>query len=133
VPDRNVSYLIQHSAGSGKTNSIAWSAHFLADLHDAQHKKVFDSVLVVSDRNIIDQQLQEAKPDAEGHYDDFEVDRVIAGELNPNFKQSDLIAALEPVRVRLLRRYEAAQETLQIANAKQEDKALKGPFIVALH
>ena len=53
-------YLIQHSAGSGKTNSIAWSAHFLADLHDAQHKKVFDSVLVVSDRNVIDQQLQEA-------------------------------------------------------------------------
>jgi type I restriction enzyme, R subunit len=53
-------YLIQYSAGSGKTNSIAWSAHFLADLHDAQHKKVFDSVLVVSDRNVIDQQLQEA-------------------------------------------------------------------------
>lgn len=53
-------YLIQHSAGSGKTNSIAWSAHFLADLHDAQHKKVFDSVLVVSDRNVIDTQLQEA-------------------------------------------------------------------------
>lgn len=52
-------YLIQHSAGSGKTNSIAWSAHFLADLHDAQHQKVFDSVLVVSDRNVIDTQLQE--------------------------------------------------------------------------
>ncbi len=53
-------YLIQHSAGSGKTNSIAWSAHFLADLHDSQHKKLFDSVLVVSDRNVIDTQLQEA-------------------------------------------------------------------------
>ncbi|MHB8303432.1 MAG: type I restriction endonuclease subunit R [Acidobacteriaceae bacterium] len=53
-------YLIQHSAGSGKTNSIAWSAHFLADLHDAQQKKIFDSVLVVSDRNVIDQQLQDA-------------------------------------------------------------------------
>lgn len=53
-------YLIQHSAGSGKTNSIAWSAHFLADLHDTQDRKVFDSVLVVSDRNVIDTQLQEA-------------------------------------------------------------------------
>ena len=53
-------YLIQHSAGSGKTNSIAWSAHFLADLHDALHNKLFDSVLVVSDRNVIDSQLQEA-------------------------------------------------------------------------
>ena len=50
-------YLIQHSAGSGKTNSIAWSAHFLADLHDAQHNKLFDTVLVVSDRNVIETQL----------------------------------------------------------------------------
>jgi type I restriction enzyme R subunit len=53
-------YLIQHSAGSGKTNSIAWSAHFLADLHDANNKKVFDTVLVVSDRRVIDGQLQDA-------------------------------------------------------------------------
>lgn len=53
-------YLIQHSAGSGKTNSIAWTAHFLADLHDAQNNKLFDSVLVVSDRNVLDAQLQEA-------------------------------------------------------------------------
>jgi len=53
-------YLIQHSAGSGKTNSIAWTAHFFADLHDAEHRKVFDTVIVVSDRNVIDQQLQDA-------------------------------------------------------------------------
>jgi type I restriction enzyme, R subunit len=53
-------YLIQHSAGSGKTNSIAWSAHFLADLHDASDRKVFDTVLVVSDRKVIDGQLQDA-------------------------------------------------------------------------
>ena len=53
-------YLIQHSAGSGKTNSIAWTAHFLADLHDATNRKMFDSVLVVSDRTVLDAQLQEA-------------------------------------------------------------------------
>ena len=53
-------YLIQHSAGSGKTNSIAWTAHFLAELHDKKHQKLFDSVLVVSDRTVIDSQLQEA-------------------------------------------------------------------------
>jgi type I restriction enzyme R subunit len=53
-------YLIQHSAGSGKTNSIAWTAHLLSELHDADHKKVFDTVLVVSDRKVIDGQLQEA-------------------------------------------------------------------------
>lgn len=53
-------FLIQHSAGSGKTNSIAWSAHFLADLHNDQHQKLFDTVLVVSDRTVLDSQLQEA-------------------------------------------------------------------------
>ena len=53
-------YLVQHSAGSGKTNSIAWTAHFLADLHDADNKKLFDTVLVVSDRTVLDDQLQEA-------------------------------------------------------------------------
>ncbi len=53
-------YLVQHSAGSGKTNSIAWTAHFLAELHDAEHRKLFDSVLVISDRNVIDAQLQDA-------------------------------------------------------------------------
>ncbi|MBL8482334.1 MAG: type I restriction endonuclease subunit R [Rhodocyclaceae bacterium] len=58
-------YLIQHSAGSGKTNSIAWTAHFLADLHDDAHSKLFDSVLVVSDRNVLDAQLREAMFDFE--------------------------------------------------------------------
>ncbi|MBW3654507.1 MAG: DEAD/DEAH box helicase family protein [Gemmatimonadetes bacterium] len=53
-------YLIQHSAGSGKTNSIAWTAHLLSELHDAADRKVFDTVLVVSDRTVIDTQLQEA-------------------------------------------------------------------------
>lgn len=58
-------YLIQHSAGSGKTNSIAWSAHFLADLHDDKNEKLFSTVIVVSDRNVIDSQLQEALADFE--------------------------------------------------------------------
>jgi len=53
-------YLIQHSAGSGKTNSIAWTAHFLADLHDADDHKVFDTVIVISDRTVLDAQLREA-------------------------------------------------------------------------
>lgn len=53
-------YLIQHSAGSGKTNSIAWTAHFLAELHDSINTKLFDTVLVVSDRTVLDTQLQEA-------------------------------------------------------------------------
>lgn len=53
-------YLIQHSAGSGKTNSIAWAAHQLSTLHDNSGNKVFDSVIVVTDRTVLDTQLQEA-------------------------------------------------------------------------
>jgi type I restriction enzyme, R subunit len=52
-------YLIQHSAGSGKSNSIAWLAHHLAGLHDDSDRKVFDSVIVITDRLILDQQLQD--------------------------------------------------------------------------
>ena len=51
-------YLIQHSAGSGKSNSIAWLAHRLSSLHDAHDEKVFHSVVVVTDRRVLDQQLQ---------------------------------------------------------------------------
>jgi type I restriction enzyme R subunit len=51
-------YLIQHSAGSGKSNSIAWLAHRLANLHDNQDEKIFHSVIVITDRTILDQQLQ---------------------------------------------------------------------------
>ncbi|MCW1980251.1 type I restriction enzyme R subunit [Xanthomonas arboricola] len=51
-------YLVQHSAGSGKSNSIAWLAHRLASLHDAREEKVFHSVVVVTDRRVLDQQLQ---------------------------------------------------------------------------
>lgn len=52
-------YLIQHSAGSGKSNSIAWLAHQLSDLHDETDKKLFDSVIVITDRTVLDDQLQE--------------------------------------------------------------------------
>ena len=53
-------YLIEHSAGSGKTNTIAWTAHRLARLHDDANEKVFDKVLIVSDRRVLDAQLQQA-------------------------------------------------------------------------
>ncbi len=51
-------YLIQHSAGSGKSNSIAWLAYRLSSLHNAEDEKVFNSVIVVTDRKVLDQQLQ---------------------------------------------------------------------------
>lgn len=51
-------YLIQHSAGSGKSNTIAWTAHRLVTLHDAENESVFDAAIVVTDRIVLDRQLQ---------------------------------------------------------------------------
>ena len=53
-------YLIQHSAGSGKTNSISWLSHRLASLHDGRDVKVYDCVVVITDRQVLDRQLQDA-------------------------------------------------------------------------
>ena len=52
-------YLIQHSAGSGKSFTIAWLAHQLSVLHDSDDRRVFDSVVVVTDRRVLDRQLQQ--------------------------------------------------------------------------
>jgi len=52
-------YLVMHSTGSGKSNSIAWLAYRLASLHNDQDEKVFHSVIVVTDRRVLDQQLQD--------------------------------------------------------------------------
>lgn len=54
-----INYLIQHSAGSGKSNSIAWLAYRLSSLHNAQDQRIFDSVIVVTDRKVLDNQLQD--------------------------------------------------------------------------
>lgn len=53
-------YLIEHSAGSGKTNTIAWLAHRLASLHDRENKVIFDTVCIITDRIVVDRQLQDA-------------------------------------------------------------------------
>ncbi|MCM1235864.1 MAG: DEAD/DEAH box helicase family protein, partial [Ruminococcus flavefaciens] len=56
---RGKNYLIQHSAGSGKSNSIAWLAHRLASLHNVDNEKIFQSVIIVTDRKVLDEQLQD--------------------------------------------------------------------------
>jgi type I restriction enzyme R subunit len=56
-PGKN--YLVQHSAGSGKSNSIAWLAYRLSSLHNKQDQRIFDSVIVITDRKVLDRQLQD--------------------------------------------------------------------------
>ena len=82
-------YLVQHSAGSGKSNSIAWLAHRLASLHDAEDRKVYDGVVVITDRRVLDQQLQKTI-----HQIDHKtgvVRRIIEGKV----KSAQLAKALE--------------------------------------
>lgn len=55
-----LNYLIEHSAGSGKTNSIAWLTYRLASLHDANNRVIFDNIIIVTDRVVVDRQLQKA-------------------------------------------------------------------------
>ncbi len=58
-------YLIQHSAGSGKTNSIAWLSHRLSSLHDNDNKVIFDNIVIITDRVVVDRQLQKAVTEIE--------------------------------------------------------------------
>jgi len=64
-----------------------------------------------------------SKLDAAGHYDDFEIERVVRVELKPGARQSELLKALEPVVDRLMKRYKAAQASLQAARERRDDKA----------
>ncbi len=85
-------YLIQHSAGSGKSNSIAWTAHQLSSLYDQAGHKQFDSVIIITDRTVLDAQLQETI------YQFEHVDGVV-GRINNSegdgSKSEKLAAALE--------------------------------------
>lgn len=85
-------YLIQHSAGSGKSNSIAWVAHQLSAIHTAEGNKLFDSVIVVTDRTVLDDQLQET-------ISQFTSVEGVVGRINRNegdgSKSEKLAAALE--------------------------------------
>jgi type I restriction enzyme R subunit len=87
------SYLVQHSAGSGKSNTIAWIAHRLSNLHDAADVKVFDKVVVITDRVVLDRQLQET-------IYQFEHARGVVVKIDKNSQQ--LADALAGVQARIV-------------------------------
>lgn len=104
-PGRN--YLVQHSAGSGKSNSIAWLAHRLSSLHDADDKKVFDSVIVVTDRRVLDQQLQNT-------IYQFEHKQGVVQKIDEDTRQ--LVQALAngtPIIITTLQKFPFISETLE--------------------
>jgi len=81
-------YLIQHSAGSGKTNSISWLAHRLSKLHDENENSIFDSVIVITDRKVLDKQLQDAI---------YQLDKTkgVVVKIDKNKNSNDLALALQ--------------------------------------
>lgn len=85
-------YLIQHSAGSGKSNSIAWLAHQLSSLHSETSERIFNSVIVITDRTVLDSQLQETISQFE-HKDGVVV--AINRDEGEGSKSEQLVTALE--------------------------------------
>jgi type I restriction enzyme R subunit len=104
-PGRN--YLIQHSAGSGKSNSIAWLAHRLSSLHDANDKKIFDSVLVVTDRRVLDQQLQDT-------IYQFDHKQGVVQKIDEDTRQLvEALASGTPIVITTLQKFPFIAETLE--------------------
>ncbi|KAB2965638.1 MAG: type I restriction endonuclease subunit R [Thermoanaerobaculia bacterium] len=109
-------YLVEHSAGSGKSNTIGWLAHRLASLHDAENRRVFDSVVVVTDRVVLDQQLQDT-------IYQFEHKRGVVEKIDEHSKQ--LAAALAsgvPIVITTLQKFPFVSEhLLEMAKERGED------------
>ncbi|MEO6324432.1 MAG: DEAD/DEAH box helicase family protein, partial [Thermoanaerobaculia bacterium] len=92
-------YLIQHSAGSGKSNSIAWLAHRLASLHDATDARIFDSVIVITDRRVLDKQLQDT-------IYQFEHKQGVVRKIDQHSEQlADALAAGTPIVITTLQKF----------------------------
>jgi type I restriction enzyme, R subunit len=109
-------YLIEHSAGSGKSNTIGWLAHRLASLHDTANQRVFDSVIVVTDRVVLDQQLQDT-------IYQFEHKRGVVQRIDESSRQ--LAEALEnaiPVIITTLQKFPfVSRQLLKMAEERGQD------------
>lgn len=108
-------YLVEHSAGSGKSNTIGWLTHRLASLHDSANQRVFDSVIVVTDRVVLDQQLQDT-------IYQFEHKRGVVQRIDESSRQ--LAEALEnavPVIITTLQKFPfVSRQLLKLAEERGE-------------
>ena len=111
-------YLVEHSAGSGKSNTIGWLAHRLSNLHDAADERVFDSVIVVTDRIVLDQQLQDT-------IYQFDHRQGVVQKIEENSRQ--LAEALEnavPIIITTLQKFPfVTQQLLKMAEERGEDRS----------
>lgn len=115
-------YLIQHSAGSGKSNTIAWLAHQLSSLHNIDDKKVFNSVIVITDRVVLDRQLQAT-------ISQFEHKDGVVQKIEQNSQQLALaIAANVPIIITTIQKFPFVMTALsrQQANGLNVDITTEG-------
>lgn len=111
-------YLIEHSAGSGKSNTIGWLTHRLASLHTEQNERIFDSVIVITDRRVLDQQLQNT-------IYQFEHRQGVVQKIDKDSKQ--LAHALEnavPIIITTLQKFPfVTKQLLKLAEERQQQGA----------
>jgi len=111
-------YLVEHSAGSGKSNTIGWLAHRLSNLHNTADERVFDSVIVVTDRIVLDQQLQNT-------IYQFDHRQGVVEKIDENSRQ--LAEALEnavPIIITTLQKFPfVSQQLLRIAEERGEERS----------
>ena len=105
-------YLIQHSAGSGKSNTIAWLAHHLASLHNADDEKIFNSVIIVTDRVVLDRQLQETVAQFE------QTDGVVQKIDRDTHQLTAALAANVPIIITTIQKFPYVMHSIQ-TKAKQ--------------
>jgi type I restriction enzyme R subunit len=111
-------YLIQHSAGSGKSNSIAWLAHRLANMHNTADAKVFDSVIVITDRRVLDQQLQNT-------IYQFEHKTGVVEKIDENTQQlAKALAGGTPIIISTIQKFPFIAQAIRTLEKKGEGVAL---------
>jgi type I restriction enzyme R subunit len=111
-------YLVQHSAGSGKSNSIAWLAHRLSSLHTATDEKIFHSVIVITDRKVLDQQLQDT-------IFQFDHKQGVVQKIDEDTRQ--LVKALAggtPIIITTVQKFPFVSETLEKLHKEEGDSAV---------
>lgn len=111
-------YLVEHSAGSGKSNTIGWLAHRLASLHDTANQRVFDSVIVVTDRVVLDQQLQDT-------IYQFEHKRGVVQKIDASSRQlAEALESAVPIIITTLQKFPfVSRQLLKMAEQRHEKSA----------
>lgn len=118
-------YLIEHSAGSGKSNTIAWLAHRLASLHDLGDVRIFDSVVVVTDRRVLDQQLQDT-------IYQFEHRQGVVQKIDENSRQlTEALLNATPIIITTLQKFPFLEKQLRkMAEERKETDSLSAKGIL---